>query len=82
MQQAKSGRPGSRPTPSHPEDEQNGSQETIDHLRRDIATVDEPQFKAMFETAAEVLAGLATAFEYYDQKSEPAWREQHGGGAH
>ena len=32
-------------------------QETMDHLRRDIKKVDEPQFKAMFETAAEVLVG-------------------------
>ena len=33
--------------------------ETIDHLRADIDKVDEPQFKAMFETSAEVLGGLA-----------------------
>jgi len=30
-------------------------QETMDHLRRDIDKVDDPQLKAMFETAAEVL---------------------------
>ena len=48
--------------------------ETIDHLRADIARVDEPQFRAMFETAAEVLSGLATAFEHYEQKNESAWR--------
>ena len=29
-------------------------QETIDHLRADIERLDEPQLKAMFETAAEV----------------------------
>lgn len=33
-------------------------QETMDHLRDDIGKVDEPQLKAMFETAAEVLGGL------------------------
>ena len=31
-------------------------QEMSDHLRQDITKVDEPQLKAMFETAAEVLA--------------------------
>jgi hypothetical protein len=49
-------------------------QETIDHLREDIAKVDESQLKAMFETAAEVLGGLQTAFTHYEQKSERAWR--------
>ena len=47
----------------------------IDHLRRDIDEVDEPQFKAMFETAAEVLGGLVTAFRHYEQKSERAWNQ-------
>jgi hypothetical protein len=28
----------------------------------------------MFETAAEVLGGLAKAFEDYEKKNEPAWR--------
>ncbi|PAQ10864.1 hypothetical protein [Mesorhizobium temperatum] len=49
-------------------------QETIDHLREDVEKVDEPQLKAMFETAAEVLNGLRTAFSHYEQKNEPAWR--------
>src|SRR5262247_1235243 len=48
--------------------------EIMDHLREDIKKVDEPQFKAMFETAAEVLGGLVKAFEDYEKKSEPAWR--------
>ena len=50
-------------------------QETIDHLRKDVERVDEPQFKAMFETAAEVLGGLITAFKHYDQRRESAWRD-------
>src|SRR5689334_18368631 len=29
----------------------------MDHLRRDVERVDEPQFKALCETAAEVLGG-------------------------
>jgi hypothetical protein len=48
--------------------------ETIAHLREDISKVDEPQFKAMFETAAEVLGGLVKAFHDYEQKNEKAWR--------
>jgi hypothetical protein len=32
--------------------------------------------KAMFETAAEVLAGLAKAFRDYEDKNEPAWPER------
>jgi len=48
--------------------------ETIDHLRSDIEKVDEPQLKAMFETAAEVLTGLKKAFSDYERKNESAWR--------
>jgi hypothetical protein len=36
--------------------------------------VDDPRAKALFETSAEVLTGLVTAFEHYDNKSEPAWK--------
>jgi hypothetical protein len=50
-------------------------QETITHLREDIGKVDEPQFKAMFETSAEVLTGLVKAFEDYEKKNEGAWRK-------
>ena len=47
--------------------------ETIEHLRADIDKVDEPQFKAMFETSAEVLGGLVKAFHDYEKKNEAAW---------
>jgi hypothetical protein len=40
----------------------------IDCLRADIGRVEEPQFKAIFETAAEVLGGLVTAFRHYEKK--------------
>ena len=53
--------------------------EMIDHLRRDIDEVDEPQCKAMFETAAEVLSGLVTAFRHYEQKDEHAWKTARNG---
>jgi len=45
------------------------------HLREDIDKVDDPQFKAMFETSAEVLGGLIKAFEDYGKKNEAAWRQ-------
>ena len=44
------------------------------HLREDIEKVDDPQAKAMFETAAEVIGGLKTAFEHYQSDAEKAWR--------
>jgi len=49
-------------------------QELAGHLRDDIGKVDEPQFRAMFETSAEVLEGLTKAFRDYEQKAESAWR--------
>jgi hypothetical protein len=48
--------------------------ETVQHLREDMEKVNEPQFKAMFETAAEVLTGLSKAFSDYERKNEAAWR--------
>jgi len=49
-------------------------QEIRDHLREDIDKVDEPQLRAMFETAAEVLGGLSKAFHDYQQRNEKAWQ--------
>ena len=51
-------------------------EETMKHLREDVGKVDEPQFKAMFETSAEVLGGLIKAFRDYEQKNEKAWQRQ------
>lgn len=47
--------------------------EIKDHLREDIAKVDEPRAKAMFETSAEVIDGLCKAFDDYERGHEPAW---------
>ncbi len=47
--------------------------ETIDHLRQDVSRVHEPKAQALFETTAEVLQGLVTAFEHYEEHA-PAWR--------
>ena len=48
--------------------------EVADHLRRDIERVDDPQFKALCETSAEVIGALRTSFEHYVEHSEPAWQ--------
>jgi rubrerythrin len=53
-------------------------QEAVEHLREDIDKVDEPQLKAMFETSAEVLVGLAKAFSDYERKNERASRPSRG----
>jgi len=47
--------------------------ETVDSLRSDIKTLEDPRAKALFETAAEVLTGLEKAFHDYDKKDELAW---------
>jgi hypothetical protein len=48
--------------------------ELIDHLRDDIGKMTEPKAQALFETTAEVISGLGTAFKHYEQKSENAWK--------
>ena len=48
--------------------------ELIDHLRGDINKIDEPKTQALFETAAEVITGLDTAFKHYEEKNENAWK--------
>jgi hypothetical protein len=46
----------------------------VDHLRDDIDRVTEPKAQALFETSAEVLLGLRTAFEHYEKGSEKCMR--------
>lgn len=48
--------------------------ELSDHLRKDIERVEEPQFKALCETSAEVIGALRTSFQHYTERSEPAWQ--------
>jgi len=48
--------------------------ELIQHLRNDVKRVDEPKARALFETAAEVISGLDTAFQHYEEKREEAWK--------
>lgn len=45
-----------------------------DHLREDIGKVEDPRAQALFETTAEVLGGLITAYEHYERGSEEAWQ--------
>ncbi|MDX9863400.1 MAG: hypothetical protein RBT34_01205 [Anaerolineaceae bacterium] len=49
-------------------------EDLIHHLRTDLEKIDDPQAKALFETSAEVLAGLNNAFEHYEEKTEKAWK--------
>ena len=48
--------------------------ELIEHLRGDINKIDEPKARALFETTAELISGLDTAFKHYEEKSENAWK--------
>jgi hypothetical protein len=49
-----------------------------EHLRQDVTKIDEPRAMALFETAAEVLLGLAKAFDDYERGDERAWRRPTG----
>ena len=48
----------------------------IDHLREDVGKVTETKARALFETSAEVFAGLVKVFDDYEKKSEAAWRDE------
>ena len=45
----------------------------ISHVRGDIEKVQEPKAQALFETTAEVLEGLKTAYDHYDEGTEPGF---------
>ena len=48
----------------------------IEHLRQDTQKIDEPKAQALFETAAEVITGLRTAFDHYETGSERAMQAE------
>ncbi len=50
-------------------------EELIRHLREDVRKFDDPKAQALFETSAEVLQGLRTAFDHYERGAERAMRE-------
>jgi len=49
-------------------------EDSMRHIREDIPKVADPKAQALFETSAEVLGGLITAYEHFEQRSEAAWR--------
>ncbi len=48
------------------------------HMREDVQKIDDPRAQALFETSAEVLDGLIKAYDDYENKAEPAWRQPAG----
>ena len=46
----------------------------VQQSRAGIPEVGEPRAQALFETTAEVLQGLAKAYEDYNVGSEEAWK--------
>jgi hypothetical protein len=48
--------------------------EVIDHVRADVDRVTEPKAQVLFETTAEVLSGLRTAYQHYESGAEKAMR--------
>jgi hypothetical protein len=49
--------------------------EVRDHLREGIGKMNKPRAEALFETTAETLDRLITAFEDYERGQEEAWRD-------
>jgi hypothetical protein len=48
--------------------------DSMQHIRSDVAKVTDPKAQALFETSAEVLGGLITAYDHFEQRSEAAWK--------
>ena len=48
--------------------------ELIEHMRSDVDRMNEPKAQVLFETGAEVLIGVRTAFEHYRTAAEKAMR--------
>jgi DNA-binding winged helix-turn-helix (wHTH) protein len=53
----------------HAENIQHSLHELIGDVRQDMSKVEEPEFKTLLETTAEVLAGLQTAFKRYNERA-------------
>lgn len=49
-------------------------QDALNHAREDVQKVSDPKAQALFETTAEVLAGLTKAYEHFEGRTEPAWK--------
>jgi hypothetical protein len=48
--------------------------EAAGHCREDVSKISEPKAQALFETTAEVLKGLMTAYDHYDAGVEKGMR--------
>jgi len=48
--------------------------ETISQAREGVDEVDDPKAQALYETTAETLKGLLTAYEHYERGAEEAWQ--------
>ncbi len=48
--------------------------DAMNHAREDVGKIDDPKAEALFETTAEVLQGLITAYEHYEKKAGEAWQ--------
>lgn len=61
--------------PRHHTDKIKGMlRDAMEHVRDDVSKVSDPKAQALFETSAEVLGGLITAYEHFEQRSELASR--------
>lgn len=58
----------------HTEEIKRRLDELVGDLRKGVRAVTEPRAQALFETSAEVLLGLRTAYEHYEEGEEEAWR--------
>jgi hypothetical protein len=52
-----------------------GMRGLMEHLREDVEKVRDVRARVLFETSAEVLGALAKAFEDYERRIEPAFRD-------
>jgi len=50
----------------------------IEHAREGATKVSDPKAQALFETTAEVLEGLQTAYCHFEEGNETAWRNPGG----
>jgi hypothetical protein len=59
----------------HSSSMQHALTDLVKQARKDIDQVDDPQFKAILETTAEVLIGLRKTFEDYSEGREKVWQK-------
>lgn len=50
-------------------------QDSMQHIRGDAGKVSDPKAQALFDTSAEVLGGLITAYEHFEQRIESDWKQ-------